>query len=43
MRPLKDELADAGFEQLRVTGTRLSGARRGRRVNLLIDLRKARP
>ena len=43
VRPLKDELADAGFEQLRLTGTRLSGARRGRRVELLIDLRKALP
>ena len=38
-----DELAEAGFEELRVTGTRLSGARRGRRVDLLIRLRQERP
>ena len=43
VRPLQDELADAGFEQLRVTGTRLSGARPGRRVDLLVELRKAQP
>ena len=30
----------AGFDELRVTGTRLSGARRGRRVDLTIRLRR---
>jgi hypothetical protein len=43
VRPLEDELVEASFEQLRVTGTRLSGARRGRRVDLLMELRKAWP
>jgi hypothetical protein len=38
-----DELAQAGFEELRVTGTRLSGARRGRRVDLRIRLRREQP
>ena len=37
---LVDEIADAGFDELRVTGTRLSGARRGRRVDLTIRLQR---
>lgn len=37
------EMADAGFEQLRVTGTRLTGASPGRRVDLTIRLRKEEP
>ncbi|MFN0091274.1 MAG: hypothetical protein ACKVWR_13560 [Acidimicrobiales bacterium] len=36
------ELAAAGFEELHVTGTRLSGARRGRRVDVRIRLRTER-
>jgi hypothetical protein len=38
-----DELSQGGFEELRVTGTRLSGARRGRRVDILIRLQRKRP
>ena len=37
------ELAADGFLELRVTGTRLSGARPGRRVDLLIRLRREQP
>ena len=37
------EIADAGFDELLVTGTRLSGARPGRRVNLVIRLRREQP
>jgi hypothetical protein len=37
------EIAEAGFDELLVTGTRLSGARPGRRVNLVIRLRKGQP
>ena len=37
-----DELAAAGFDELVVTGTRLSGARPGRRVELRIRLRRER-
>lgn len=33
-----DEIAAAGFEEVRVTGTRLSGARPGRRVDVVIRL-----
>lgn len=38
-----DEFRDAGFDEVRVTGTRLSGATPGRRVDLVIRLRKDRP
>lgn len=34
------ELADAGFNELRVTGTRLTGATPGRRLDLTIRLRR---
>jgi hypothetical protein len=37
------EIAEQGFEELRVTGTRLSGARPGRRVDLVIRLRREQP
>jgi hypothetical protein len=37
------EMAEAGFDELLVTGTRLSGARPGRRVNLVIRLRREQP
>ena len=37
---LVGEIANAGFDELRVTGTRLSGARRGRRVDLTIRLQR---
>lgn len=39
-RSALDEFSDAGFEQVRVTGTRLSGTRPGRRVDLVIRLHK---
>lgn len=34
------EIADEGFAELRVTGTRLTGASPGRRLDLTIRLRK---
>jgi hypothetical protein len=34
------EMAQEGFDELRVMGTRLSGARSGRRVDLVIRLRR---
>jgi hypothetical protein len=37
------ELAVAGFEEVRVTGTRLSGARPGRRVDVVIQLQRDHP
>ena len=37
------EIADEGFAELRVTGTRLTGARPGRRLDLTIRLRKGEP
>ena len=37
------ELGDAGFDELRVTGTRLTGAGPGRRLDLTIRLRKDAP
>ncbi|MFN0027290.1 MAG: hypothetical protein ACKV2O_08935 [Acidimicrobiales bacterium] len=37
-----DELAAAGFDELRVTGTRLSGSSRGPTVDLTIRLRTER-
>jgi hypothetical protein len=37
------EIADEGFAELRVTGTRLTGASPGRRLDLTIRLRKAEP
>ena len=37
------ELLAAGITEIRVTGTRLSGARRGRRVDLVIRLRREQP
>ena len=37
------ELADAGFDELRVTGTRLTGVRPGRRLDLTFRLRKEEP
>ncbi|MFP5489210.1 MAG: hypothetical protein ACLGHQ_12995 [Acidimicrobiia bacterium] len=37
------ELADAGLDELRVTGTRLTGARPGRRLDLTFRLRKKDP
>jgi hypothetical protein len=37
------EMADAGFDELLVTGTRLSGARPGRRVSLVLRLRREQP
>lgn len=35
-----EEFISAGFEELRVTGTRLSGMRRGRRIDVVIRLRR---
>jgi hypothetical protein len=35
---LLTEVIEAGFQELRVTGTRLTGARPGRRVDLVIRL-----
>jgi hypothetical protein len=37
------EIADEGFAELRVTGTRLAGASPGRRLDLTIRLRKEEP
>jgi hypothetical protein len=37
------EIADEGFAELRVTGTRLTGASPGRRLELTIRLRKEEP
>lgn len=37
------ELADAGFDELRVTGARLSGAGPGRRLDLTFRLRREEP
>jgi len=36
-------MADEGFAELRVTGTRLTGASPGRRLDLTIRLRKEEP
>ena len=41
-RTLLQELADAGFDRVVITGTRVSGARRGRRVHLDLHLPKGR-
>ena len=38
VRKLVDEVQAAGFDELRITGTRLSGARAGRRVDVTIRL-----
>lgn len=38
-----EEFINAGFTELRVTGTRLSGIRRGRRVDVVIRLRREQP
>ena len=43
LRDLLEEAAADGFDELRITGTRLSGARPGRRVDLTIQLRGERP
>lgn len=43
LRDLLEEAAADGFDELRITGTRLSGARPGRRVDLTIELRGERP
>ena len=37
------EIADEGFAELRVTGTRLTGASPGRRLDLTIRLRREEP
>jgi hypothetical protein len=37
------EIAEEGFAELRVTGTRLTGAGPGRRLDLTIRLRKEEP
>ncbi len=37
------EIAEEGFAELRVTGTRLTGASPGRRLDLTIRLRKEEP
>lgn len=37
------EIAEQGFKELRITGTRLSGAGPGRRVDLVIRLRREQP
>ena len=42
LRDLEAEVRSAGFVELRITETRLSGARRGRRVDVLIRLREER-
>ena len=42
-RLARSELADAGFEELRVTGTRLTGAGPGRKLDLTIRLRREEP
>jgi hypothetical protein len=39
-RSIFAELTREGFDEVRITGTRVSGARQGRRVNLVIQLRK---
>ena len=39
-RQALDEIAAAGFDEVHVTGTRLSGSSRGRRVDLVIRLQK---
>jgi hypothetical protein len=38
-----DEIAQAGFDEVRVTGTRLSGAHAGRRVDFVIRLPRQQP
>jgi hypothetical protein len=38
----RDELAAAGFDELWVTGTRLSGSSRGRKLDLRIRLGRER-
>jgi hypothetical protein len=37
-RELMPELRDLGFSRLRITGERLSGFRRGRKVDITVDL-----
>jgi hypothetical protein len=39
-RQLADEARALGFEELRVTGTRISGANPGKAVDVTIDLTK---
>jgi hypothetical protein len=43
LREVAEEVRAAGFDNLRVTGTRLSGARAGRRVDVTIRLHEGRP
>jgi hypothetical protein len=43
LRELENEARSAGFAELRITGTRLSGARPGRRVDVTIRLRGELP
>jgi hypothetical protein len=43
LRDLGNEARAAGFDELRITATRLSGARTGRRVDLRIQLRGKQP
>jgi hypothetical protein len=43
LRELAAEVHGAGFDELRITGTRLSGARTGRRVDLTIRLHEEHP
>jgi hypothetical protein len=43
LREVADEVRLAGFDDLRITGTRLSGAQAGRKVDLTIRLHKGSP
>ena len=43
LRDLENEARAVGFDELRITGTRLSGRRPGRRVDVTIRLRGERP
>jgi hypothetical protein len=43
LRDLGNEARAAGFDELRITATRLSGTRPGRRVDLTIQLRGEQP
>lgn len=43
LRDLENEARDAGFDELRTTGTRLSGARTGRRIDVTIQLHREHP
>ena len=43
LREVADEVRRAGFDDLRITGTRLSGAQVGRRVDVTIRLHEGRP